>query len=96
MRQEDLVADVSNKTGLVRSDVRLVITAANETLAEYLNKGEEVCLTGIGRIRPTIKKGRMGRNPKTGEPLMIPDKIKLQFTLAKSLKASVEKLLKKD
>jgi DNA-binding protein HU-beta len=95
MRQEDLVSEVSTKTGLVKSDVRLVITAYNESIVEALNRGEDVCYTGVGRIRPILKKGRLGRNPKTGEPLTIPDKIKLNFTVAKTLKASIAKLLEK-
>jgi DNA-binding protein HU-beta len=86
MRQEEAVAIVSERVGLVKSDVRLVITAYNELNVETLEKGDDVCMTGIGKIRAWLKKGRMGRNPKTGEPLIIPDKTVVKISVCKSLK----------
>lgn len=86
MRQEELIDQVATKIHFVKSDVRLVVTHFVEAAVEALLKGDEVCLTGIGKIRPSVKKGRKGRNPKTGEDLIIPDKTVLKLSVAKALK----------
>ena len=43
-----------------------------ETLKETLERGENVKLTGFGNFRVRDKSTRLGRNPKTGEPMKIP------------------------
>jgi hypothetical protein len=46
---------------------------------------------GLGKLVVVDRAARMGRNPKTGEPLHIPAKRSLKFRLAKEAKDSVAK-----
>lgn len=54
-----------------------------------LKKGYRVPLPGIGKIQVRNRKARMGRNPKTGEPLKIPAKKNVRLTISKALKEQV-------
>ena len=38
-----------------------------------LGKGEKVKLNNYLTLDPTVRKGRNGRNPQNGEPIVIPD-----------------------
>jgi len=50
---------------------------------------------GLGKFKVQKRKARMGRNPATGEPIKIPAKTVVKFTVAKSLKDLVLKKRKK-
>lgn len=51
--------------------------------------GSKVNLPGFGSFEARFRAGRQGRNPRTGEPLMIEDTHVPAFTAAKALKDSV-------
>lgn len=42
-----------------------------ESMAERLEEGEDVLVTGFGKFEVRSKKERPGRNPKTGEKLVV-------------------------
>lgn len=52
---------------------------------EMKRKGE-VPLPGLGKFKVQQRKARMGRNPATGEPIKIPAKTVVKFTLTKAIK----------
>ena len=60
-----------------------------ELIQTALKSGFKVVLPGLGKIQVRKTKARMGRNPATQEPMMIPAKRKVAFTALKSLKESV-------
>lgn len=52
-----------------------------------LREGNKVTLVGLGTFRVTDCKARVGRNPKTNEPVDIPAKKKISFKGAKGVLA---------
>ena len=54
-----------------------------------VKKGEPVKIPGLGTFRKVQTKARMGRNPQTGEPIKIPARKKVRFSVAKTFKESV-------
>jgi DNA-binding protein HU-beta len=73
MNKSDLVDKVSAAVpGLKKRDVDAVISATLEAIAEAVAKGDKVTLVGFGSFEPRHRKAREGRNPKTGETLIIP------------------------
>jgi DNA-binding protein HU-beta len=46
-------------------------------------------LAGLGRLKKSQRKARMGRNPQTGEPIKIPAKTVVKFYVAKAVKDSI-------
>ncbi len=65
-----------------------------ETLFDIIMKtmvrGEDVAVSGFGKFRVARRKAREGRNPKTGEKLMIAASVKPKFSAAKALKEAVK------
>ena len=62
-----------------------------ETVEEALVKGEEVIFTGWGKWEVVEKAERVGRNPKTGEEVVIPAKKAIKFKAGKALEEKVNK-----
>ena len=60
-------------------------------LKATLKKGNSVTLVGFGTFAVSQRAGRMGRNPRTGEPIKIKKAKVPKFRPGKQLKEAVEK-----
>ncbi len=76
-------AEVSNKTAAAFL-ANLAETAVKET-----KKNGVFILPGLGRLKKSARKARMGRNPQTGEPIKIPAKTVCKFYVAKAVKDAI-------
>lgn len=88
--KKDLVASVAEKTGLTKKDSEAAVNALLESVKENLAKGDKITLTGFGTFEVRERSARMGRNPKTGEPLKIAASKAPAFKAGKELKDAVK------
>ncbi len=61
-----------------------------ETIAETLEKGEVVKLTGFGNFELKQKNARPGRNPKTGKEVMITPRRVTTFKAGQKLRNRID------
>jgi integration host factor subunit beta len=59
---------------LHRRDVEKVVDAVLEEIVGALARGDRVELRGFGSFSAKTREGRMGRNPKTGATVQVPEK----------------------
>lgn len=62
-----------------------------ETVEEALVQGEDIIFTGWGKWEIVERAERIGRNPKTGEEVVIPTRKAIKFKAGKSLEEKVNK-----
>ena len=55
----------------------------------HLKNGERVKMAGLGMLQVRSRPARMGRNPRTGEPIQIKASKKVAFRASKELKEAV-------
>jgi len=89
MTKQQLIAILSEKTGSSKVDVLRFMDALEQTIREELAGGGELTLASTGKFKVKDTAARNGRNPKTGETVLIPAKRKVVFTPVKSLKDAV-------
>lgn len=89
MNKADLIAITSEKTGLSKKDTETVISAALDVITEALTDMEKVQLVGFGAFEVKSRAARLGRNPKTKEPIEIPASKVPVFKAGKALKDAV-------
>jgi integration host factor subunit alpha len=65
------------------------VAATFEILKTALEAGEDVLITGFGKFTVRDKAARVGRNPKTGEPLTIEPRRVVSFKYSEALKDAV-------
>lgn len=65
------------------------VDAVFEAIADSLVQGEKVVLVGFGAFEVRQRKGRVGRNPQTGEPVEVPARRVPAFSAGKLLKERV-------
>ncbi|HIK45617.1 MAG TPA: HU family DNA-binding protein [Leptolyngbyaceae cyanobacterium M65_K2018_010] len=64
-------ASASLDKPITKKDVDAVITATIEIIMDAVAEGNKVTLVGFGSFEPRDRKEREGRNPKTGETMLI-------------------------
>lgn len=89
MNKGDLVDKVAEKAQVTKKQADAVLTAALEAIMEAVSAEEKVTLVGFGSFEPRKRKAREGRNPKTGEPMEIPETIVPAFSAGKLFKEKV-------
>ena len=89
MTKSQLVEKLANVGGVTKKQADAVMQGLVSTIVAAVKKGDPVKLPGLGTFRKVQSKARMGRNPQTGEPVKIPARKKVRFTVAKTFKEQV-------
>jgi DNA-binding protein HU-beta len=91
MNKTDLITAAAEKSGLSKKDAERVVNALLDTLTTSLAKGEKVQISGFGIFETKEREARVGRNPRTKEPVQIPATRTPTFKPSKLLKDIVGK-----
>jgi len=91
MNKGELVDKVAEKSGVTKKQADCVLTAAIEAIMETVSSGDKVTLVGFGSFERRDRKEREGRNPKTGETMVIPATKVPAFSAGKQFKEMVSK-----
>lgn len=71
---------------LYHRDVERIVTTMLETIGAALARGDRVELRGFGAFSVKVRPARMGRNPRTGEPVEVEEKRAPFFRTGKELR----------
>ena len=86
MTRTELIDALAAETNTERKEAKLFLEALTQVVERVIKEGGEVPLKGLGKFKVQNRKARVGRNPLTGEPVQIPAKTVVKFTVAKALK----------
>ncbi|MBD0268980.1 HU family DNA-binding protein [Pseudanabaena sp. FACHB-2040] len=89
MNKGELVDKVAEKASVTKKEADAVITATIESIMEAVADGQKVTLVGFGSFEPRERKEREGRNPKTGDTMVIPATKVPAFSAGKLFKEKV-------
>lgn len=89
LTRADLTEAVFREVGLSRSESATLVEAVLDEITETLVAGETVKLSSFGSFVVREKKGRMGRNPKTGEEVPIDPRRVLVFRPSNVLRGHI-------
>lgn len=82
----DLVEEVTRVTELPRKESEMVVETVFESIISALQSDDKIEIRGFGSFRTRERRGRTGRNPKTGEEVNVPAKKIPFFKPSKELK----------
>ena len=96
MTKSELVEIIASKqTQLSVKDVELAVKTIIEHMSQALAEGERIEIRGFGSFSLHFRAPRVGRNPKTGDPVQLPAKHVPHFKPGKELREQVNDSLKK-
>lgn len=82
---------IAEETELKQIDVKKVVQRTLDHIIEALTKGETVELRNFGIFKVRSRRSRVGRNPKTGVTVPIPEKKVVSFKSGMVMKKKVMK-----
>ena len=89
MNKANLIDAVAQQADLSKAAAERAVSATVEAIQESLKAGGTVTLAGLGTFSVSARAERVGRNPKTGEPITVPASKVPKFKPAKGLKDTV-------
>src|ERR1700691_3002147 len=82
----ELVEEVSRVTELPRKESEAVVETIFDSIIAALQSDDKIEIRGFGSFRTRQRRGRTGRNPKTGAKVEVPPKKIPYFKPSKELK----------
>jgi DNA-binding protein HU-beta len=79
MNKSELIKALADKTNQSQAEAKAFLEAFTDTVGDVLKKGDKITLVGFGTFDVQNVPARVGRNPRTGEPLQIKGKRKPRF-----------------
>ena len=86
LTKADLIEEVLRITELPRKECETIVETIFDSIIESLQNGDKIEIRGFGSFRTRQRRGRVGRNPKTGEKVEVPPKKIPFFKPSKELK----------
>jgi integration host factor subunit beta len=91
MTRSDLVARLAERFGqLTQRDTEFAVKAILDAMSEALAKGHRIEIRGFGSFSVNRRPPRVGRNPRSGEQVVIPQKLVPHFKPGKALREAVD------
>ena len=75
--------------GFSKKESIALVDLVFETMKETLGRGEKIKISGFGNFVLRDKRQRQGRNPQTGDPIMITERRVLSFKPSQILKCTL-------
>ena len=90
MTKSELILKITSKNSyLYHKDVYKIIDTLFNCVTKALKNGDRVELRGFGTFTTKLRNARIGRNPKTGAPVAIPQKKMPFFKMGKLMKERI-------
>jgi integration host factor subunit alpha len=89
MTKADIVERIYEQVGLSKKDATEVVERIFEILKQRLEQGQKVKISGFGNFVVHEKRPRKGRNPQTGEDIVISGRKVLTFKASQVLKKTM-------
>lgn len=89
MNKSDLIDHIAAQAAISKADAERALTAALDGIRRTLKKGNTIQMLGFGSFSVGRRAGRTGRNPRTGESVIISATRVVKFKPGKHLKDAV-------
>jgi len=85
VRSELLKKLCDSYPNLPRKDIKKILQIIFFEISEALYRGENIEIRGFGIFKTTLRKARIGRNPRNSKMVQIPEKKAIKWKMSKAL-----------
>jgi len=90
MNKSELVANIAGVGKITKMQAEHALNRVLTHMADAMEKGERVILSGFGSFKVVVRAAQKGRNPRTGQSIVIPAHNVVKFRPAKNLSSKVQ------
>jgi len=95
MTKSELIARLAERyPQLVAKDAEFAVKTILDAMSKTLSEGRRIEIRGFGSFALSLRPPRVGRNPKSGERVMVPAKRVPHFKPGKELRERVDAALR--
>ena len=91
LTKDHIINSISNHLGLPKRKSAALFQSMLETMKKSLENGEDVMISGFGKFYVKEKNERRGRNPATGDDMMLDAKRVVRFRCSEKLKEKINR-----
>lgn len=96
MTKADIVDVIASATGLTKVETEAVVDGFITTVINAMKDGKNIEIRGFGSFKVKKRKGRVARNPRTGQQVMVGEHFVPTFKVSKEMKQLVNENLQKE
>jgi len=89
LTKADLVDSIYNQVGLSKAKSLKAVESLLEIIKKTLENGRDILVSGFGKFCVKDKNERRGRNPRTGEDLMLESRRVATFRCSRVLRDKI-------
>ena len=91
MTKSELIAQLAERfPQLVAKDAEFAVKMILDAMTDALSRGDRIEIRGFGSFALNYRPPRVGRNPKSGEKVQVPEKYVPHFKAGKELRERVD------
>jgi DNA-binding protein HU-beta/integration host factor subunit beta len=90
--KQSLIQEIAKSTGFVRNDIKTVVEQFLGLVGEKLIDGNTIEIRGFGTFACKPRKARPARNPRTGETVLIEERMVPTFKFSNDIKDKINSL----
>ena len=79
MNNKDFMTELASRTGFNAAETQRLVNKLTETLGDYFQEGDTVAINNFGSFEVKKKMERIMVNPSTGQRMLVPPKLVLNF-----------------
>ena len=91
----DIINSIYNNLDLQKQESTIILESLLEIIKHTLESGEDVLISGFGKFCVKDKKDRKGRNPQTGNDLILDARRVVTFKCSRTLRENLNKKKKR-
>ena len=89
LTKAQIVESIQNQTGFPKNKSSDIVESLLEIIKSTLASGDDVLVSGFGKFKVREKKERKGRNPATGEDMMLEPRRVVTFKCSGNLREKI-------
>ena len=91
LTKENIVEAVAKETGFLKHRSAEIVESLIEIIKRSLESGDDVMISGFGKFKVREKKARKGRNPATGEGVILEPRRVVTFHCSMKLREKINR-----
>jgi len=89
LTKAQIIEEISNKDGFTKKNSIEIVETLLDIIKSTLESGDDVLISGFGKFCVKEKKKRRGRNPATGDDMMLSERKVVTFKCSSKLRDRV-------
>ena len=91
MNNKDFITALAKKTGKSKEQTQQLANAVISAMSDTFDGGDNVTIANFGTFEPKKRLERIIVNPSTGQRMLVPPKIVLNFKAAAQVRGNIKK-----